>query len=361
MWGKPVTLPRRALGLGVLALVAVLAPARESGAARFPNLYEATVVPDPAAADQRAAAEAQALSKVLVRVTGNRNAPLDPGLQALLGNPSLVNSYGDLRPGEKQVGFNARVIDSALKQLNWPVWGAERPLILLWIAVDDGVGGRAILGANAPGAETSPTTAELLATIRPELDAVADERGLLLALPLLDLEDLTAVTFNDIWGGFEDYVLAASTRYRADAVLTGAVRPGLLGNEVQWLLLKDGERRPLNGITLRDGLDSVADLYAAEFGVVGDASTARLTVLDIGNLNDYGKVMSYLDTLSVLQSVDVESFERGVLSLRLTTRGDARVLERLLALGGVLSPAGSGSAQGSAGTLAFRVNRGAGP
>jgi hypothetical protein len=248
-----------------------------------------------------------------------------------------------------------------LKQLNWPVWGAERPLILLWIAVDDGVGGRAILGANAPGAETSPTTAELLATIRPELDAVADERGLLLALPLLDLEDLTAVTFNDIWGGFEDYVLAASTRYRADAVLTGAVRPGLLGNEVQWLLLKDGERRPLNGITLRDGLDSVADLYAAEFGVVGDASTARLTVLDIGNLNDYGKVMSYLDTLSVLQSVDVESFERGVLSLRLTTRGDARVLERLLALGGVLSPAGSGSAQGSAGTLAFRVNRGAGP
>jgi hypothetical protein len=33
----------------------------------------------------------------------------------------------------------------------------------------------------------------------------------------------------------------------------------------------------------------------------------------------------------------------------------------LLALGGVLSPAGSGSAQGSAGTLAFRVNRGAGP
>jgi uncharacterized protein len=366
MWGKLVTPLRRTYGLALLAAIAAVAPVREVGAARFPNLYQVTVAPDPTAANQRAAAEALALAKVLVRVTGDRNAAFDTRLQALLADPNLVNSYGDSPAGraQKQVGFNARIVDSALKSLSWPVWGSERPLILVWIAIDDGVGGRAILGANDPGPETSPTMVELLATIRADLDAVADERGLLLALPLLDLEDLNAVTFLDIWAGYEDRLSLASTRYRADAVLIGRVRPGVLGNEVQWLLLKDGERSALTGITLRDGLDSVADLYAGEFGVVGDASTARLTVLDVGSLDDYGKVMSYLDGLSVLQSVDVESFERGVLSLRVRARGDARVIERVLALGGVLSPAGPASAPGApggAGTLSFRLSRGAGP
>lgn len=361
MWGKLIE-PRRALAVAVvLGLAAALSPGYEARAARFPNLYQVTVTPDPAAPNPQAAADAQALAKVLVRVTGDRNAAFDARLQTLLQEPNVVNSRGDLRSGEKQVGFNARVVDAALKALDWPVWGAERPLILVWIAVDDGLGGRALLGTNDPGAETSPTMAELLATIRSELAAVADERGLLLALPLLDLEDLNAVTFLDIWGGYEDRVTLASARYRPDASLIGSVRPGVFGNEVQWVLLKDGERRSLNGITLSDGLHAVADLYAAELAVVGDGSTTVLTVQDVDNLGDYGRVMSYLDSLSVLQSVDVETFDAGTLRLRVRARGDARVIERVLALGGVLSPARAGDAPSTGGALAFRMNRGAGP
>jgi hypothetical protein len=53
-----------------------------------------------------------------------------------------------------------------------------------------------------------------------------------------------------------------------------------------------------------------------------------------------------------LQSVDVEAFENGVLSVRVEARGDPRVLERVLALGGVLRPAAAASAFGS---LAFEV------
>ncbi len=67
--------------------------------------------------------------------------------------------------------------------------------------------------------------------------------------------------------------------------------------------------------------------------------------------------MSYLETLSVLQSVDVESLERGVLTLRVAARGDAQVLERVLALGGVLAPAGGSSGVQPPGGLVFRVAR----
>jgi hypothetical protein len=50
--------------------------------------------------------------------------------------------------------------------------------------------------------------------------------------------------------------------------------------------------------------------------------------------------------------VDVESLENGTLRLRVAARGDARVLERVLALGGVLRPAATAS---SLDALAFEV------
>ena len=336
-----------------LSLLALLLPVVAARAATLPNLYVATVQPDPSAPDQRAAASETAFARVLVRVTGNRYAALDPQLQTLMHDaPRYLNSYGVDRQGRAVVGFSAARVDQALATLEIPAWGTQRPLTLLWIAVDDGAGGRALLPANELGTNVAPSTGELVTMIRTELAAVADERGLPIALPLLDLQDLNAVHFTDVWGGFDDQVLLGSARYRANAVLIGRAHPGLLGTEVEWLLLKDGERRTLDGTAVRDGLDAVADVYASELGVVGGATTTRLRVLDVATPADYGRVMSYLETLSALQSVDVESFERGTLNLRVAARGDARVLERVLALGGVLR---ADASPGNGGTLVFRI------
>ena len=86
---------------------------------------------------------------------------------------------------------------------------------------------------------------------------------------------LNAVTFTDVWGGFEDRIVAASTRYRADAVLIGRVRPGPLGNEVEWLFVHGVERQALPAAGVRDGLDVAADRYAAELSTIGGASDRR--------------------------------------------------------------------------------------
>jgi hypothetical protein len=340
-----------------LALLASLLTCGTSGAARFPNLYDAMVTPDPNAPE--AAATELALATVLVRVTGSRQAALDPQLLALAGTPNIVTKRGTYPQGRTLIGFSPRLVDQGLRSLGWPVWGAERPLTVLWVAVDDGVGGRALLGANDAPSEPSQAMAEQLKGIRAQLNVVAEERGLPIALPLLDLEDLSVVTPSDIWGGFDDRVTQASTRYRADAVLIGKIGPGVLGTEVQWLLIRGAERRLLEGVGVRDGLDAIADLYAVDLGSTGAAATTLISVLDVGSPADYGRVMSYLESLSVLQSVDIESLERGVLSLRVDARGGAPVLERVLALGGVLSPATGGPAPSGA-ALAFRINRGTG-
>jgi hypothetical protein len=188
--------------------------------------------------------------------------------------------------------------------------------------------------------------------LRTELAAAADERGLPLVLPRLDADDLAVVTIDDVSGGRDDRVTAASVRYRADAVLVGRLHPGLVGNEVEWVLFKDGERRMLQGTAVRDGLDAVADQYASELSAGGGTTTSRLRVLDVATPADYGRVMSYLEKVSSLQSVDVESLERGTLTVRVAARGDAQVLQRMLALGGVLRP---DSAAPAGGALVFRI------
>jgi hypothetical protein len=225
----------------------------------------------------------------------------------------------------------------------------------LWIAVDDGMGGRALLDANETaelGAVTTPQMTQLLTAVRAEIVAAADERGLPIAWPLLDAEDLSRVSFLDVWGRFEQAILAASGRYRADAVLIGRVRPGTFGNEVEWLFVNGVERQQLPVSAVRDGLDAAADRFAAELGTTGGASVTLLTVRNVSTARDYGRVLSYLERQSVLQTVDVESFSGGTLSLRVAALGDASVLERVLALGGVLRPA---AGVGELGSLTFEI------
>ena len=187
----------------IVALVLGLATASIARAATFPNLYRVTVMPDPTAADQRGAAIQAAMAKLLIRVTGNLAAPLDPALQDMLADASsYLSSYGSDLKGQAQVGFFPARVEQALTARNLPVWGPERPLTLLWIAVDDGIGGRALLSANGTadeGAEPSPEMSTLVEQLRTELLAVADERGIPVTFPLLDLEDLDTVTFADVW------------------------------------------------------------------------------------------------------------------------------------------------------------------
>jgi hypothetical protein len=344
--------------VSLVVAVAMLTCTPPAGGATFAGLYDITVTPDPAAQDRREAALQAAMTRLLIRVTGSRNAPADPAAQPLLASPErFLSSEGTDRLGRALVGFSRGEIERTLREAGLPVWGAERPLTILWVAVDDGAGGRALLGADEAaelGAPPTPAMTELLETVRAEILAAADERGLPIAWPLLDLQDLGTVTDTDVWGGFDERIVAASARYRADAALIGRVRPGTFGIEVDWLFVHGAERRQLPVAQVRDGIDVAADRYAADLATVGGASVALLTVNDVLTPDDYGRVVSYLERQSVLESVDVESFDGGTLRLRVAARGDARVLERVLSLGGVLRPAG---AAGSFGSLTFDVAR----
>jgi hypothetical protein len=325
-------------------------------AATFPDLYTVTVVVPANTPNRQPEVDRIGMAQLLTRVTGRRDAAYAPQLAPLIENASAhVTSRSRIDRERDTVGFNSAAIVDALARANWPVWGAERPLTLLWIAVDLSDGPRALMGASPAAEEGSPELTEIMTRLREEIDAVASERGLPTTYPLLDLEDRAAIGFADVWGGFDALISAASERYNADGVLVGRVGVNAFGIDVRWSFLGEGGDAAVLGSDVRGGIDWLADQYAAEYSTIGGAHISRIAVLDVTNLDEYARVMSHLETLSVLQSVDVEGFEGSTLRLRAAVRGDDRVVERVLTLGGVLVPSAVVAVGEPIETLVFRV------
>jgi hypothetical protein len=325
-------------------------------AATFPNLYTVTVELPSNMPNRQAQVDRVGMTQLLTRVTGRRDAANAPELAPLIdGASALVTSRSRVDRERDSVGFNAAAIVAALSRANWPIWGAERPSTLLWIAVDFGDGQRALMGATPSTDEWSLELAELMMQLRDELEAVANERGLPISYPLLDPEDRSAIGFAEVWGGFEGLIAGASERYNADGVLVGRVAVTGFGLDVRWSFLDETRSSAVLGGDLRGGVDWLADRYAAEYSTIGGARIAHLTVLDVASVDSYGRVMSYLERQSVLQSVDVEGFEGTTLRLRVAVRGDDQVVERVITLGGVLVPTASPAAAEAREGLVFRV------
>ena len=327
----------------VLAGVALVLAAGPLSADRVDGLYEA----EGAFADDRGEAFADALAQVLVRITGRRDVAGRAEARAVLDNAeSYAQQFRQPAPGKLWVAFDGAALERALGEAGLPVWGADRPVTLLWVAVDAGGGRRFVLSS---GAET-----EIEARLRDTLLAAAARRGIPVMFPLMDAEDRALASFAEVWGGFEDSIMAASARYGADAVLVGRVTAEDSGF-ARWTLLDEGGSQRWSG-GLEDSLDRVADLFAARFAIVpsGETATVRLAVDGVASTADYARVLRFLERLTAVESCSVERVEGEEVLFRLALRGDSAALEEAIGLGRVLSrePPAPGEQR-----LRYRVSR----
>ena len=324
--------------------IAALAVTDAVFAVVFEHLYTVTVPLNPAdPAGRQPQTDADyarfAMSELLVRVTGQLDAPANPALGDLLRDADrYVVQRGNPDRDNLLIVFDASGLRDTLTQRNQPIWGEERPLTLLWVAIDGGPGERGILAADAAPVVSGEALQDAANALREELGAAAMQRGLPVTLPLMDLADMGALDFIDVWGGFAERLRQASARYAPDALLIGRIR--LSGEDMEvagWTLLRGSDQRLLPGDSIRSGLDGLADIFAGEFSGIGGLVSARVTVVDVENLDDYGRVVSYLEGLSVLQSVHLERMVGTELTLRVEARGGAEVLHRVVALSDVLT------------------------
>lgn len=350
----------RCVGAWAATVGLAVALASAAGAVTVRDLYTVTVEPTAETGRQREEIIRLGMEQLLVRVTGRPDAVGHPDLAPLVANAEeYLNSFGSRDVRSYVVGFREAAVTRELAARNWPVWGAERPMTLLWLAVETPAGEQAILSANPDEDELSPALLELMDSARDEIEGAAARLALPVTLPLLDLVDLQAVDFADIWGRYDDRIAAASRRYDADAHLIGLVRAGDFGLEVQWTLVRDDRRRSAVTYTLAEGIRWVATGYAAEYSTVGGVRTTRVLIRDVDSLSALGRVMRYLESLSFLESADIAMLDGTDLTISLKSRGgDDEVLARNLTLGGVLTRSGAAAlSPAPPGTLVYELAR----
>lgn len=328
----------QAFALAWLLAAAAIAPA---AAAPAQGLYDASVpVPDQSPRIREQALQ-QALEAVLVRLTGDRRISANPAALPILSRATaLIVGYGyEPAPGGAQglqlrAQFDPRALEAALHNQGLPVWGPNRFSHLAWIAVRDDGQPRAVLDARGAAARAGA------------LAAVAEQRGVLLQFPEMDVSERRSVTFSDLWNGQYTGVATSARRYNADQVLVA--RAGRDGSRwlVRWALL-DGvnvvEEWTSSALASLDeafaeGLHQLADRAAQRYAVVrsGRAEELVVRIEGVRSLADYGRALNYLRGLNPVRGAQPDRVDGDTATFRVRLEGEADMLDRVIAAGRVL-------------------------
>jgi len=302
------------------------------------GLYTAEVPLDKEEADPQAAAYRRALEEVLVRVSGSELLADPELIDRVFPNPaSYIVQFRSGADDTVWVSFDGEAIEKALRQAGQTVWESDRPLTLVWLAVDWGQGQREIIGADDPErVQDAARSIDRNRLLRERILETAERRGLPLIFPLLDTEDLQAVSFSDIWGGFDEPLLAASGRYDVNSILVGRLRPGN-NQRNQWNYYLGTEERSWIGEP-EMAVNLVADDLVAEFAVSGSArlESIDLLVSGIDSIDAYGSIQNLLSGISIVESFVAREVTGDTILYTVDVRGGAERLGKALEFRGLV-------------------------
>lgn len=313
-----------------------------SAAAVVPaDLYSAETVVADEGSETRNTALSQLLGSVMARVSGNVGVAGQPAAkQMLAAAPSLVQQYR-YRSADKDGGmvrylwarFDQPVVERMMRERNLPVW-TQRPGVLLWL-VGEQAGARTLLNLeNEPAARAAVT-------------AQAQQRGMPLQLPLMDLEDQGKLTAADLWSDYRAAIALASERYPHDVVLSGRLRA--LGGgrwSGQWSLIdredSQGFKTPAKSLeeTMVSAIDQAQDLLAARYApmlAAGDQYGTLVRVAGVYDLAAYGRLVALLESLDAVAGVALRHVKGDAFTFDLQLRAGQANLVRGINGSGLLS------------------------
>jgi hypothetical protein len=309
------------------------------------GLYDVVVPVTSQSQAELKQASVQGLKTVLIRVSGSADVTKQRAiLQALKRTSSFMKQYSyDYQPSsegeaEKMVAFiefEQQLVDQLLRDSGLPLWSSYRPTVLVWMVVEDSEGRRFVSRERDP-------------EIVDAIELSANRRGLALMLPDLDLEDMIALSVDDLWQLNPFKAKPALERYKADTVLLGKVTKLTNG---EWLgrwhygygqqdLTFDGEALSPNEYVAL-ALNQVAEVLAEKYAVapVNIAENGLLMrISGIVNFVDYARVVNYLESLSAIHHANVVYIDGDSIIVRLIADGLLSQLQQSIALAKRLTP-----------------------
>lgn len=356
--------------MACLLMTGTLSFSLTASAEQVDHLYRLSALVSDTGEATRQAAARDMLARLLVRVSGSERTLEREGLEARLDeaerwvtqfryestNALIQTADGGQTLAQRlTLEFDPAGVTAILRDLKAPIWGDNRPAVLIWAALE-GKQGRYLISD-----ESNPALQKVL-------QREADERGLPMIVPSAGGE---RPALSDVWGQFADQVQRSSTAYHPDAVVLARIQPRSGGGwQGRWTLVTGVDQIVFTpsgqniGQVLRTGVDMVtealADRYAARSG---DAQQGpfKMLVSGVTTLEDYAQFEQYLTGLAMVDRLNIERVKGGQLWVSLNLRGQADQLKANLKLDGRLkrepflslsrrdaSQAGSGDSRSSA-------------
>ena len=319
-------------------------------ASTIEHIYEVTMPVVSQDKQIRGAAFEQGLIEVSVRVSGTSLAPTQVDLKQATRMVSQYRYKALTQPEidaymkktstliapkfKLWVQFDDAKVKQLLRDNGLPIWGYQRPNVLVWLAVKDG-GNRYILKKSD------------VSQIKAAVESQAKSRGLPIIWPEYDLQDKKAVKFIDVWGEFWGPVKQASQRYQVDAVVLGRMNWSNGRWAVNWSLLLDNQTESWKlsaldlGVLMDSGVGVAADHISNRFAVFADRENDAELLLRVSDLNSVGKYAAasrYLTSLAPVKNVYVTEVNQYQMDFHIELSGDESDLKRIIALGKVLVP-----------------------
>ncbi len=343
---------KRLFASGLIALFLAFQYSGGALAEHVADLYVTEIPVTGQGSEARSAAIEKALEKVVVKVSGNRKFSGQGGVRKIVGRAnSYVQQYsyqmlktrgnaannaaGEAAGPDRllRVRFDEQAVNRQLRQHGIPVWGSSRPSTLVWLGIEQG--GRRTLYQP-----------ELEQGLRAALEWTASERGLPILFPLMDVEDSSNLQVSDLWGSFEETIRHASDRYLPDVILVGRIRErGANDWTADWSLYQPGEvsnwqtRSSNKQSVAAEGLEASVDRLALRFAprhVEQGATSLRIRVSGLNNLADFSMVKDYLQSLGLIEQLDLLAAYPESISFIAQVQGGRDALEKGIMLGGVL-------------------------
>lgn len=329
------------------------------------GVYEAEIAVSDQSEAERNRAYREGLAQVLVKASGQPAVLQHPRVRSAMSDAAGYVEEVSYRtalttpipePGEpvpapvQQAYLTLRMSEQAIEDLlldtEAGVWDRNRPLVLLWLVVQDVNGQRRLLSSDSEHPALSV------------VEQFSRERAVPFQIPLLDLTDRRALSVEQAWRLDEAAIREASARYGASAILAGRMLETATGEYVgvwQFHFRDQAEtfnhidsevspfiERPLDRATVR-----MAEYFALSREDLATEEQVLVRVDNVGSLEAHASLLRYVRGLSVVNDLQVSRLDGDRLEMTLLVAGGAVRLGEFIRLGRDLEQAGETGGQPS--------------
>lgn len=219
------------------------------------------------------------------------------------------------------INFDKQAINDLLKDLGVSLEQSKKKQWVTWVATQHGETHQLLGG--------SPLPFELAL-----LSDLAERVDVGLIIPELDLEDLDALSFDDVWLDHKSRWMKASDRYRADGVLVIKLLKNSAGSwHATWSLTTDKEDLHLEGddasltSLFENGIEELKKrLETVENSI--EAEELYIEVADVHSSDSYQTILSFLRTLRGVEQAELDGVTPDKVLYKLTVTVSRSTLER---------------------------------